>query len=96
MTSTNKNYISSKCEITEFILDVTGEGAFSNANHLLTIKEERRDGDKNRDGINNSKLKDYVTDIDSADWHIIICNKNTGAWMNVQVTMITVTLLLAT
>ena len=49
-----------------------GEGAFSNANHILALSEERRDGQKIRDGVNSAKLKDLVADLNSDDRCIIL------------------------
>ena len=43
--------------------DVTGEGNFSNADHLLTLREEMRDVQKIRDDVNSSKPKDLVNDL---------------------------------
>ena len=75
---------------------MTGEGKFSNADHLLVLREERYDGQKIRDYTNDAKLKDLVSDLDSADQLVILRAKNTGAWLNVQGTMVTGTELAAT
>ena len=96
LTSANKKYLSSQRASTELIRYVTGEGKFSNANHLLVLRDERRDGQKIHDDTNDAKLKYLVTDLDSADQLVILRAKNTGAWLNVQVTMLTGTILAAT
>ena len=44
-----------------------GEGTFYNVDHLLALIEERRDGHKIWDYVNDSKLKDFVVDLDSDD-----------------------------
>ena len=43
-------------EIRKLIQAVTEEGKFSNANHLLVIREERHYRQKNWDDVKNSKL----------------------------------------
>ena len=96
MTSVNKKYLSWQRASTELIQAVTGEGAFSNANHLLKFREERRDGQKNRDDANDAKLKELVADLDTTNRRLIIHAKNTGAWLNVRGTTVTGTLLAAT
>ena len=75
---------------------MTGEGAFFNADRLLVLREERRDGQKNRDDVNGDKLKDLVSGLDSVDRRLILHAKNTGAWLNVQGTTVTGTVLGAT
>ena len=73
-----------------------GEGAFSNANHILALSEERRDGQKIRDDVNSAKLKNLVADLDWANWRLIIRAKNIGAYLNVRGSMVTNKLLVAT
>ena len=81
VTSTNEKYLSSKRSRTELIQDVMGEGVFSNGNHLLALREERRDGKKNWDDVNGTN-------------HCLILRaKNIGAWLNVRGNMVTGTLL---
>ena len=46
--SVNKKYPSSQRAIVELIRAVKGGGDFSNSDHLLVIKEERHEGQKNR------------------------------------------------
>ena len=46
--SVKEKYLSSQWGIEKLIRDLTGGGAFSNANYLRTIGEERRDGKKDR------------------------------------------------
>ena len=84
VTSTNEKYLSSKRSRTELIQDVMGEGVFSNGNHLLALREERRDGKKNWDDVNGTN-------------HCLILRaKNIGAWLNVRGTIVTGTVLSAT
>ena len=44
VTPDNKKYQISLRDISELIGDVTGVSKFSAANHLLALREERRDG----------------------------------------------------
>ena len=46
VTPANKKCLSSQRESAELIWAVTGGGTFSNADHLLALREERRDGHK--------------------------------------------------
>ena len=64
-------------------------GEFSNANHLLVLREERCNGQKNRGDANDAKLNGLVGDIIGTNRRLILHTKNTGAWMKVQVTMLT-------
>ena len=82
--------------IIEFIRAVTGEGAFSNANHLLALREEMCDRQKIWYVVNDSKIKDLVVDLDSPDQWLTICAKNKGVCMNVGGTTLAGTLLAAT
>ena len=50
---------------------MTREGAFSDAYHLLVIKEERRDRKKNQDEVNDAKLKGLVKDFYGTDHRLI-------------------------
>ena len=96
VTSTNEKYLSSQRAITEFIRGMKGEGNFSNSDHLLTNREERRNRQKIRDDIKNAKLKELVADLDVTDPCIILHAKNTGVWMNAWGTELTDTVLAAT
>ena len=49
---------------------------FSNANHLLALREERRDGQKTQDGINDDKLKGLVRYLDVTNLHPILHEKS--------------------
>ena len=73
-----------------------GEGTFSNADHILALREERLYEKKIRDDVNVTKLKELVADLDRTDFCLIPCAKNTGAWTNVRATMLNGTLLAAT
>ena len=72
-----------------------GEGYFYNAYNLLVFREERRDGQKIRDEVNDAKLKEIVADLDGNNRHIILRSKETGNWMNIWGTTVTGTLLAA-
>ena len=69
---------------------------FSNADCLLTLREERRDGHKNWDDTNDAKLKVFVGYLNTTHRRLIIHSKRTGAWLNIQGTKVTGTVLPAT
>ena len=69
---------------------------FSNAYHLLVIREERCDGQKIRDDVNDAKLRNLVVDLNSSDRRLILQSNNTGACMNLRDTTLTSTALAAT
>ena len=91
--SANEKYLSSQHTSTHLIQSVMGEGEFSNADHLLALREERCDGQKNQDDVNGAKLKKLVADLDYTDRRPILRSKNTVAWLNVHVTTVTGTVL---
>ena len=66
---------------------------FSNADHLLALREEIHDKHKKWDDVNDSKLKELVTDLDETDHRLIICAINIGDWINVQCTIVVGTVL---
>ena len=59
VTSEKVKYLIFQQASTELIRDVTG-GAFSKADHLLALREERRERAKNRYDANNATLKGLV------------------------------------
>ena len=59
MNSEKEKYLSFHQASTELIRDVTG-GGFLNADHLLALREESREREKNRDDANNTTLKGVV------------------------------------
>ena len=92
MASENKKYLSSQQGSAELIQSATGGEAFSNADHLLALGEERRNGQKNWDEANKTTLKNLVRDLKGTDQRLIIRAKNTGAWLSVRGTTVSVTL----
>ena len=48
VTSAKDKYLSSQQESAELISFAMGGGGFSNADHLLALRKERRDAQKNR------------------------------------------------
>ena len=56
----------------DLIRAVTGGGDFSNANNLLGLTEERIDGQKNRGGANEAKLKGLVKDLKITNMRLIL------------------------
>ena len=71
-------------------------GAFSNADHLRTLGEERRDGKKDRDASYKIKLKGLVRDLKGTDKCLILHAKITGTWLSVRGTTVSGTVLSAT
>ena len=63
VTSENEWYLSLIRLSSELIGSVTEASVFSTANHLLTFREERCDGQKIRDDTNNATLKGLVNGI---------------------------------
>ena len=63
----------------QMVLAVTGGGVFSNTNNLWTLSEERRDGKKDQDAAQESKLKGLVKDLKGNDKRLLIHAKSTGA-----------------
>ena len=72
-----------------------GEGKFSNADHLMALREERRDK-QIWYYVNDAKLKELITDLDETDLFLILHSKSTGAWLNVRDTTVTGIVLAAT
>ena len=70
-----------------------GEGEFSTADHLLDLREERRDGQKIRDDANNVNLRLIVYNLEATDCRIILSAKNTGSWITVWGTTVNYTVL---
>ena len=73
-----------------------GVGAFSNADHLLALRTEMRDGQKNWDDANDCTLKGSVGNIIGTYHILILCARNIGAWLNISSTVVTCTVLLDT
>ena len=60
-----------------------GGGVFSNINHLRTLREERRDGQKEREVANEIKLKGLFRYLKGTKINLILRSKITGAWLSV-------------
>ena len=94
--SSQEKYLISQRGIAELVRAVTGGGAFSNANHLRTLSEERSNGKKDRDAVYKSKLKGLVSDLKGTDKRLLLRAKSTGVWMSAHSTKFSVTVLSAT
>ena len=92
VTSAKEKYLSSQIATTEISWPVTGGGA----NHLLVLREEMHDRQKNWDDTNDARLKGLVVDLLGFYWHLILRAKNTGAWLNIRCTAVTGKVMLAT
>ena len=60
VTPAEEKYLSSKPGSAELIRAVMGGGALSNADHLLALGEERRDGQKHWEDANDATLNGLV------------------------------------
>ena len=68
----------------DLIGSVTGETEFLIADHLISLREERREEKKRQDDSNEAKLKGLVKDLKSTDRCLILHAKNIGSWMTVH------------
>ena len=96
VASAKEKYLSSQRGSAELIRSVTWGGSFSNANHLRTPGEERRDGKKDREAANKTKLKGLFRDLKGTNRCLILRTKSTGACMSIRGTTVAGTLLSAT
>ena len=65
--SAQEKYLSYHRGSAEMVWAVTGGGALYNADHLWTLSEERRGGNKYRDASYESKLKGLVSKLKGTD-----------------------------
>ena len=96
VTSAQEKYLSSQWGSVELVRAVMGVGAFSNADHLRTLSEEFRDGNKDQDVAYESKLKVLVSDLKVTDKRLLLRAKITCAWMSVTGTTVSGIVLSAT
>ena len=73
-----------------------GGGALSNADHLLALRGERRDRQKNQDDANYATLKGLVGYLLDTNRRLILWAKNKSAWMSVRGTTVSDTVFSAT
>ena len=96
VTSASKKYLSLIRTSRKLIEAVTGERSFSTADHLLALREGRRDGQNIEDDTNGSKLKGLVKYLEALILQLFIRAKKTGSWLIVWGTTLTSTVLAAT
>ena len=96
VTSSQNNHLSSTRGSTKLVWVVTGGGGFSNADHLRTLSEERRDGKKAQDVAYKSRLKCLVSNIHGTENCLLLRAKITGAWLSVRGTTVSSTVISAT
>ena len=96
VTLDNKKYLSSLRSSSKLIGSVIVENELSIANHLLSIIEERRDREKIQVDANSAKIKVIDEDLKAPSHRLILHTKNTGSWLNIQVTTVTGTVLAST
>ena len=78
-----QKYLSSRRASTELISAVMWESKFSTVNHLLALREERRNRIKIRDGDNEAKLGGIVKNLKEPDHHLILRAKHMGSWLTI-------------
>ena len=78
VTSAQEKYLTYQRGSAELIWAVTGGGEFSNANHLRTLGEERRDGDKDQEYAYKNKLKSLVRNLKVTGRSLILRAKITA------------------
>ena len=59
-------------------------GVFSNSEHLRMLLEERHDGQKDLEVVNETKLNSLFQDLKGTNMRLILQAKITGAWMRVR------------
>ena len=75
---------------------VMGRGEFSNADHLRTLSEEKRDGKESWDVVYEYRLKGLIRNLKGNDKRLLLRAKIKGAWLSVRGTTVSVTVLSAT
>ena len=88
VTSAQEKYLIYTRGSTELVRAVTGGGELSNADHLRTLSEERRDGKKDRDVAYESRLKGLVSDIKGTNKRLLLRAKSTGYCLIVRSTAV--------
>ena len=83
-------------ESAELLRAVTGGGAFSKADHLRTLSEERHDRKRDQDVTHESRLKFLVSNLKGTDKRLLLHSKKTGTWSSVRGTTVSDTVLSAT
>ena len=73
-----------------------GQVGFSTADRIQAVKRGRRDGKKERDAVNDTKLYGIVSDQGTFEKRLFLHAKHTGAWMSIRVATVTGTVISAT
>ena len=71
-------------------------GGVSTSDNLWAVKEERQDGNKDRDDANDTKSRRIINAQGNLDKRLFMRANHMGSWMSVQGTTVTGTLLTAT
>ena len=88
-----EKYLSSQRGSEELIWAGMGGGTFSNADHLWRLGEERRDGKKDWEVANKTKLKGLVQYLKGNNMRLLLQEKSTIDWMSVCGTTVSGTVL---
>ena len=73
---------------------MTGGGALSNSDHLRTLDEESRDGQKDREVANKTKTNGLVRYLKDTNRRLILRVKITGVWLSLRGTTVSGTVFL--
>ena len=80
---------------TDLIQDVIGEDKFFTTDHLLALREGKRDSKIIRDDSNDYKLKGLVEGLEASECCLILLAKNIGSLMGIRGTKVNGTVLAA-
>ena len=67
---------------------VMGDREISTADHLWSVKEERRDGKKYWDEVNDAKIRGIVNDQGNFEKRLFLYAHHTGSWLSVWSTIV--------
>ena len=95
VTPQKEKYLRSHKGSAELIMDVTGGGALLNSDHLWTILDEMRDVKKEREFVNETKLKGLSRYLKGTERSLLLQAKSSGAWPGVRGTTVSGTVLSA-
>ena len=84
VTPAQDKYLCSQRGSAELVWAVTGEGEFSNADHLRMLGEEIWDRKKDQGAAYTTKIKVLVRDLKGTNKRLILRSKSTVAWLSVR------------
>ena len=96
VTSSNDKYLSLICTSRDLIGSLAGESEFSTTYNLQAVKEERCDGKKTWDDVNNTKLDVISKNFPTLERRPFLRAKYMGSFLTVWGTIVIDTVLTAT